>query len=62
MAFGTGRSVTIAEDLIELPLPTDSDLADSSSASPNLLAPFVQVIRLFALAGRIADIMVCDLM
>ncbi|KAF8891156.1 fungal-specific transcription factor domain-containing protein [Mucidula mucida] len=57
LAFGTGRSVTIAEDLIELPLPTDSDLADSSSASPNLLAPFVQVIRLFALAGRIADIM-----
>ncbi|KAF9040283.1 hypothetical protein BDZ89DRAFT_1060712 [Hymenopellis radicata] len=54
LAFGTGRSVTIAEDIIELPLPTDSDFADPPT---NLLAPFVQVVKLFALAGRIADIM-----
>lgn len=58
LAFGTGRSVTINEDIIEIPLPTESDFVPHSSSAPPVLSPFVRIVRLFSLAGRIADVMV----
>ncbi|SJL15726.1 uncharacterized protein ARMOST_19230 [Armillaria ostoyae] len=57
LAFGTGRSVTIHEDIIEIPLPTESDFVPHSSSAAPVLSPFVGIVRLFALAGRIADVM-----
>ncbi|KAG7451756.1 uncharacterized protein BT62DRAFT_990214 [Guyanagaster necrorhizus] len=57
LSFGTGRSVTINENIIEIPLPTESDFIPHSSSAPPVLSPFVRIIRLFALAGRIADVM-----
>ncbi|KAG7452007.1 uncharacterized protein BT62DRAFT_926217 [Guyanagaster necrorhizus] len=57
LAFGTGRSVTIDEDIIEIPLPTESDFIPHSCSAPPVLSPFVGIVRLFALAGRIADVM-----
>ncbi|KAK0233936.1 hypothetical protein IW262DRAFT_1290854 [Armillaria fumosa] len=57
LAFGTGRSVTINEDIIEISLPTENDFVPHSSSAPPVLSPFVGIVRLFSLAGRIADVM-----
>lgn len=53
LAFGTGRAVTIQEETIEVPLPSDEDMPPAP-----VLWSFVRFVRLFALAGRIANVMV----
>ncbi|KAK7053001.1 hypothetical protein VNI00_004322 [Paramarasmius palmivorus] len=61
LAFGTGRGVTIPADSIEVPPPTESDMdaamAPMSPGHPPVLSPFVRIVRLFALAGQIANCM-----
>jgi hypothetical protein len=57
LAFGTGRMVTIRDESIEVPLPTQEDLRIATEqVSPP--CPFVSIVRLYTLAGKIADILV----
>uniref|UniRef100_A0A0W0FF04 Zn(2)-C6 fungal-type domain-containing protein n=1 Tax=Moniliophthora roreri TaxID=221103 RepID=A0A0W0FF04_MONRR len=61
LAFGTGRRVTISAESVEIPLPTEDDMIPTSPAlsldQTMVLSPFVSIVKLFALAGQIANCM-----
>ncbi|KAL0071054.1 hypothetical protein AAF712_001612 [Marasmius tenuissimus] len=61
LAFGTGRAVTIPCDSVEVSALDEMDLAgrtpSSNPATPQVLSPYVQIVKLFVLAGHIANCM-----
>ncbi|KAF9267220.1 hypothetical protein L218DRAFT_1074512 [Marasmius fiardii PR-910] len=65
LAFSTGRSPSISEEIIEIPLPTDEDFFPDPARNndPAALAeevqpvPFQHLVRLFVLCGRIANVL-----
>lgn len=65
LAFSTGRPVSISEDIIEIPLPSDEDLtpdpartnepaAHQEPVQPNT---FAHLVRLMVLCGRIGNVL-----
>ncbi|KAK7446298.1 hypothetical protein VKT23_014504 [Stygiomarasmius scandens] len=66
IAFSTGRPVSISEEIIEIPLPSDEDLtpdpAEMPPTDPNTQLPpqpnaFVYLVRLMVLCGRIGNVL-----
>ncbi|KAF9258267.1 hypothetical protein L218DRAFT_934964 [Marasmius fiardii PR-910] len=64
LAFGTGRPVTIPSESIEISPLNEIDLAGVASppsnlnpGSPELPSPYIYVVKLFDLAGHIANCM-----
>ncbi|KAG5652111.1 hypothetical protein H0H81_006285 [Sphagnurus paluster] len=64
LAFSTGRPPTISEDIIEIPLPSNEDFVpDPARSDPAAAAeapqptPFVHMVRLMVLCGRIASVL-----
>ncbi|KAL0573161.1 hypothetical protein V5O48_008792 [Marasmius crinis-equi] len=61
LAFGTGRAVTIPCDCIEVSTLDEMDMSGPSSphnsTTPQVLSPYVQIVKLFVLAGHIANCM-----
>jgi len=66
LAFGTGRAVTIPCDSIEVSLLEEKDLirlappTNATTPQAQVLSPYVQIVKLFVLAGHIANCMVCS--
>lgn len=62
LSLGTGRTVTITDDIIEVPLPAESELApalnDGNETLPALPNPFCRVVCLFTICGRVSNILV----
>ncbi|THU79795.1 hypothetical protein K435DRAFT_810413 [Dendrothele bispora CBS 962.96] len=50
IAFSTGRPVSISEEIIEIPLPSDQDLTPDPAEMP-------PTVRLMVLCGRIANVL-----
>ncbi|KAG5351648.1 hypothetical protein C0989_005420 [Termitomyces sp. Mn162] len=63
LAFKTGRPPTIPEEIIEIPLPTDEDFvagsarADIEDEELPQPTPFVYMVRLMVLCGRITTVL-----
>ncbi|EIM87625.1 uncharacterized protein STEHIDRAFT_168323 [Stereum hirsutum FP-91666 SS1] len=61
LSLGTGRTVTITDDIIEVPLPAESELApalnDGNETLPALPNPFCRVVCLFTICGRVSNIL-----
>lgn len=68
LAFSTGRTTTIPEDIIEIPLPEDEDFFPDPSRdcpthptfAPNEViqpVPFVYLVRLMIVTARIANVL-----
>ncbi|KAL1701151.1 fungal-specific transcription factor domain-containing protein [Schizophyllum commune] len=63
VSFSTGRPVSISEEIIEIPLPTDEDMHPDSARTTDPAAyqepvqpsPFPYLVRLMVLCGRIAN-------
>jgi len=64
IAFATGRPASIPEDVIEIPLPEDSDFypdpANDMPTDPVQMVepvPFVQLTKLMVICGRISNVL-----
>ncbi|KAJ7641467.1 fungal-specific transcription factor domain-containing protein [Roridomyces roridus] len=65
LAFSTGRPPSIPEEIIEIPLPSDEDFVPDPARTNDPMAateipqptPFVQIVRLMVLCGRIANVL-----
>lgn len=65
MSFSTGRPVSISEEIIEIPLPTDEDLTPDPARTNEPTAfqepvqpnAFSYLVRLMVLCGRIANVL-----
>lgn len=64
IAFATGRPASIPEDIIEIPLPEDSDFFPEPSRDtpehgfePVEPIPFVQLTKLMVICGRISNVL-----
>ncbi|BEI92189.1 uncharacterized protein CcaverHIS019_0410090 [Cutaneotrichosporon cavernicola] len=64
VAFATGRAASIPEDIIEIPLPEDTDFfPDPARNTPQFMpeaiqpVPFVYLTRLMIICGRISNVL-----
>ncbi|WVQ70547.1 hypothetical protein IAR50_000066 [Cryptococcus sp. DSM 104548] len=64
VAFATGRPASIPEDIIEIPLPVDEDFFPDPSRNfpdsayePVEPIPYVQLIQLMVIVGRISNVL-----
>ncbi|GHJ88959.1 hypothetical protein NliqN6_5361 [Naganishia liquefaciens] len=61
LSLSTGRLCTIRDDMVELPLPTDKDMIPAplpaGLAPISKPEPFVALVKLMVIAGRISDLL-----
>ncbi|KAJ6618004.1 fungal-specific transcription factor domain-containing protein [Mycena sp. CBHHK59/15] len=65
LAFSTGRPPSLSEEIIEIPLPSDEDFIPdpartndpAAAQEPPQPTPFVHLVRLMVLCGRIASVL-----